>query len=78
MIWSPELLYTETEKIKEIIVRNGYSLELIKRVLKSHNENRRKPKLFGLEKFLVVFKLPYLGNVSHRGVSRLFSVGVHN
>ena len=33
MICSPELLHSKTEKIKEILVKNGYSLELIKRVL---------------------------------------------
>ena len=31
MICSPELLHSETEKIKEILVGNGYPLELIKK-----------------------------------------------
>ena len=43
---------------------NGYPLELIKRVIKLHNDNRRKPKLLEPEKFPAVLKLQYLGNVS--------------
>ena len=72
MICSPEMLKTETEKIKKILVGNGYPLELINRVIKSHDDNRRKPKLFGPEKFPAVLKLPYLGNAS-----RLFERIVH-
>ena len=64
IICSPELLHTETEKIKEILVGNIYPSELIKRVIKSHDDNRRKPKLFGPENFPTVLKLPYLSNVS--------------
>ena len=64
MICSPELLHTEIEKIKEILVGNGYPSELIKIVIKSHNDNRRNPKFFGPEKFSAVLKLSYLGNVS--------------
>ena len=37
---------------------------MINRVIKSHEDNRRKPKLFRPEKFPAVLKLPYLGNVS--------------
>ena len=58
------MLKTETEKIKKILVGNGYPLELIKRVIKSHNDNRRKPKLLEPKKFSAVLKLQYLGNVS--------------
>ena len=43
---------------------NGYPLELIKRVIKLHNDNRRKPKLLEPEKFPAILKLQYLGNVS--------------
>ena len=58
------MFHFETEKIKEILVGNDYPLELIKRVIKSPDDNRKKPKLFGPEKFPAVLKLPYLGNVS--------------
>ena len=64
MICSPEMLQTETEKIQKILVGNGYPLELINRVIKSHDDNRSKPKLIGPEKFPAVLKLPYLGNAS--------------
>ena len=36
-------------------------MELINRVIKLHDINCRKPKLFGPEKFSAVLKLPYLG-----------------
>ena len=65
MICSPELLHSKTEKIKEILVKNGYPLELIKIVIKLHNENCWKPKLFGPDKFPAVLKLPYFGKISH-------------
>ena len=49
--------------IKNILVGNGYPLELIKRVIKSYNDNCKKPKLLEPEKFPAVLKLQYLGNV---------------
>ena len=64
MICSPEMLKTETDKIQKILVKIGYPLELINIVIKSHDNNRRKPKLFGPEKFPAVLKLPYFGNAS--------------
>ena len=64
MICSPELLHSESEKIKYILVINGYLLEFIKRVIKLHDENCRKLKLFGPDKFPTVLKLPYLGKIS--------------
>ena len=64
MICSPELLHSETETIKKILIKNGYPLELISRVIKSHDENCRRPKLFGPDKFSAVLKLPYLGKIS--------------
>ena len=45
-------------------MKNGYPLELIKRVIKLHDENCRKPKLFGPDKFPAVHKLTYLGKIS--------------
>ena len=65
MICSPKMLQTEADKIKKILAGNGYLLELINRVIKSHKNNRKKPKLFGPMKFPAVLKLPYLGNASH-------------
>ena len=50
--------------IKKILVGNGYPLELIKRDIKSYNDNCKKPKLLEPEKFPAVLKLQYLGNVS--------------
>ena len=64
MICFPEILKTETDKIKKILAGNGYPLKLINRVIKSHDDNRKKPKLFGPEKFPAVLKLPYFGNAS--------------
>ena len=64
MICSPEMLKAETDKIKKILVGNGYPLELINRVIKSYDDKRGKPKLFGPDKYPAVLKLPYLGNAS--------------
>ena len=64
MICSLEMLKTEIDKIKKTLAGNGYPLELINIILKSYNNNRRMPKLFGPEKFPAVPKLPYLENAS--------------
>ena len=45
-------------------MKNGYPLELIKRVIKLHDENCRKPKLFTPDNFPAVSKLPYLSKIS--------------
>ena len=34
---------------------------MIKRVIKSHDNNLNKPKVYGPEKFPAVLKLPYIG-----------------
>ena len=54
MICYPEILKTEIDKLKKILARNGYPLEFINRFIKSHDDNRRKPRLFGPEKFPAV------------------------
>ena len=54
MICSPEMLKAETDKIKKILVGNGYPLELINRVIKSYDDKRGKPKLFGPDKYPAV------------------------
>ena len=58
------MLQSETVKIKTILVKSGYSLESINIVIKLHDENWKKLKLFGADKLPVVLKLPYLGNIS--------------
>ena len=66
MICSPELLHTESterEKINEVLVGNCYPSELIRRVIQSHDDNRKKPKMFAPEKFSAVFNLPHLGSI---------------
>jgi len=40
LICSPEMLQTETDKIKKTLAGNGCPLELINRVIKSHDDNR--------------------------------------
>ena len=57
MICSLEMLQTETVKKKKVLVGNNYPLELIYKVIKLHDDNCRKPKLFGQQKFLTVHKL---------------------
>ena len=60
------MLQREREKInEEILVGNGYPSELIRRVIKSHDDNRKKSKMLGPEKLSAVLKLPYLCNVSY-------------
>ena len=57
-ICSKELIHSEVENIKEILIKNGYPKDLIKRVIKSNHNNLNKPKVLGLEKFPAVLKLP--------------------
>ena len=52
------------EKIKEVLIKNGYPEYLIKRVLKSHYNNLNKSKVFGPDKFPAVLKLPYIEETS--------------
>ena len=54
------------ENIKDILIKNGYPVDLIKRVIKSHHNNLNKSKVFGQEKFSAVLKLPYIGEASRR------------
>ena len=63
-ICSKELLDSEVVNIKYISTKNGYSEDLIKRIIKSHHNNLNNSKVFGSEKFSVVLKLPYTGETS--------------
>ena len=63
-ICSKELLDLEVENIKDILSKNGYPENLIKRVIKLHHNNLNKSKVFGPEKFPAVLKLPYIGEAS--------------
>ena len=51
------------ENIKDILIKNGYLDDLIKRVIKSHHNNQNKSKVFGSEKFPAALKLPYIGEI---------------
>ena len=53
------------KRVKGISIKNGYPLDLIKRVIKSHDNNLNKPQIYGPEKFPAVLKLPYIGEISH-------------
>ena len=70
-ICSKELLHSEVERIKEILIKNGYPPDLIKRVIKSHHNNINQPRLFGPEKFPAILKLPYIGEKSRVFESKL-------
>ena len=65
-ICSKELLDSEVDNIRDILIKNGYPVDLIKRVIKSQHNNLNKPKIFGPEKFPAVLKLPYIGEASRR------------
>ena len=52
------------ERIKDILIKNGYPPDLIKRFIKSHYNNLNQPKIYGPEKFPAVLKLPYIGETS--------------
>ena len=45
-ISSKELLHSESERIKDILIKNKYPPDLIKRVIKSHDNNLNKPKIY--------------------------------
>ena len=65
-ICSKELLDSEVDNIRDILIKNGYPVDLIKRVIKSQHNKLNKPKIFGPEKFTGVLKIPYIGEASHR------------
>ena len=52
------------KRIKNIVIKNGYTPDLIKRVIKSHDNNLNRPTIYGPEKFPAVLKLPYIGETS--------------
>ena len=66
MICSKKLLDSEVENIKDILIKNGYPVDLINRVIKSQHNDFNKPKILGIEKFPAVLKLPYIGEASRR------------
>ena len=47
-----------------MLIKNVHPPDLIKRVIKSHHNNLNQPKIYGLEKFPAVLKLPYIGESS--------------
>ena len=54
---SKKVLYSEIERTKDIFVKNLYSLDLIKRVTKPHDNNLNQSKKNIPEKFWVVLIL---------------------
>ena len=46
-ICSKELLHSEVEQVKDILIKNGYPPDLIKRVTKPYDNNLNKPKIYG-------------------------------
>ena len=52
------------EIIKNILIKNGYLPDLIKRVIKSQHNNLNQPKIYVSEKLPAILKLPYIGERS--------------
>ena len=57
---------SEVENIKDILIKNGYLEDLIKRIAKSHHNNLKKSKAFGPKMIPAVLKLPYIGETLRR------------
>ena len=49
---------------KRYFDKNGHPPDLIKRVIKSNDNNLNKPKIYGPETFPAALKLPYIGETS--------------
>ena len=60
-ICSTCLLETETNKIKDILMNNGYPYSSINKGIKLHSDRLRKMKSYGPQKLHVTLKLPFVG-----------------
>ena len=64
-ICSPCLLETETNKIRDILINNGYPDSLINKEIKLHSDRLKKIKSIGPQKRHVILKLLFFGNKLH-------------
>ena len=59
------MLETETNKIRDILINNGYPDNLINKEIKLHSDRLKKIKSIGPQKRHVILKLPFMGNKVH-------------
>ena len=66
MICSKTKLGSELDKIKELLIENGYPIDVLLSCINQKLNNFAAEKTFGPEKCLVYLKLPRIGNVSSK------------
>ena len=66
MICSKTKLGSELEKIKELLIENGYSTDVLLSCINQKLANFEAEKTFGPEKCPVYLKLPWIGDVSSK------------
>ena len=64
MISSKAKLGSELDKIKQLLIENGYTTDVLLSSITQKLANFAAKKTFGLEKCPVYLKLPWIGNVS--------------
>ena len=66
MICSKTKVGSELEKIKQLLIENGYPADVLLSSMNQKLANFTAEKTFGPEKFPVYLKLPWIGNVSSK------------
>ena len=66
MICSKTKLGSELDKIKQLLIENGYPTDVLLSCINQKLANFAAEKTFGTEKCPVYLKLPWIGNVSSK------------
>ena len=66
MIYSKTTLGSELDKIKKLLIKNGYPIDVLLSCINQKLANYAAEKTFGPEKCTVYLKLPRIGNVSSK------------
>ena len=66
MICSKTKLSSELDKIKQLLIENGYPVDVLLSCINQKLANLAAEKTFGPEKCPVYLKLPWIGNVSSK------------
>ena len=66
MVWSNTKLDSELDKIKQLLIENGYPADVLLSCINQKLANFGAEKTFGPETCPVYLKLPWIGNVSSK------------
>ena len=74
MICSKTKLGSELDKIKQLLIENGYPADVLLSCINQKVANFAAEKTFGPEKCPVYLKLPWIGNVSSKFENQIINV----